>query len=251
MPNHVGEGPADIRMGGVHHMVVRTQGLGHAALVDAFVEGRIREGDGERLQGIGREVADDGGDGGGIKPPAQVGAHGHVRPETDLRGVNEEFPELLHVSLSGPDRRLALLGKGQLPVRLHRNPSLLNEHPVSSRDFLDVLEERSGRKGTPEGENLVQGHEVRCGGDTWSRQDGLDLGPEDKNAVFHGVEDGPDPETVPRQEEGAVAGIPDGDGELPIEVGQAIRSVLLIGVKDGLGIAVGGIAVAQAFQLLS
>jgi hypothetical protein len=56
-------------------------------------------------------------------------------------------------------------------------------------------------------------------------------------------------EPVAGDEEFAGLLVPDGEGEHPAQAGDALRTVLLIGVKDGFGIGAGGVAMAGLFQI--
>ena len=145
----------------------------------------------------------------------------------------------------------AVLGKGHLPVALERDPAIPDEHGVAGRQLLDPPEERPRRERAPEREDLVQSHRIGGRGHAGAGEDRLDLGAEDQGAVGLRVEEGADAQPIAGQEQGAVPAVPDGDRELAVEAGQAVRAVLLVRVQDDFGVARGREPVSPALQLQS
>src|SRR5205823_5444321 len=76
----------------------------------------------------------------------------------------------------------------------------------------------------------------------------LELRGEAEGPVFLGVEERLLAEPVPRQEEAAPAAVPDAEGEHPAQAADALRSPLLVGVDDRLGVGARAEAVPESLQ---
>ncbi len=75
-----------------------------------------------------------------------------------------------------------------------------------------------------------------------------ELRAEDERAGRLRVEQGLLADPVARQEQLLLALVPDGEGEHAAQVLRRVRAPLLVGVDDGLGVAVGAEAVAEVFE---
>src|SRR4051812_41136822 len=106
VPDNVRENASDIRMADLSDVMIRTEKTGHRALPCFFVENRIFESDRKSVEMIRAELLHDGGNNGGIKPPAQIGANGNARREAFARCIRKQRCELLFISFDRFERRL-------------------------------------------------------------------------------------------------------------------------------------------------
>ena len=87
---------------------------------------------------------------------------------------------------------------------------------------------------------------IDLGFDVWMGQERLDLRTEHQLAIHRRVEQGPDAHPVAGQEELRSLRVPDGNGELAIQMVQAAGAMLLVQVQDDFGVGIGREAVAAA-----
>ena len=216
-----------------------------------LVEGAALEPEGEGLQVALAVARDEHGDDGGIKPPAQIGPHRHVRPQPEPHRVAQELPQLFG-GLLEPEAP-ARLGSPQRDAPVRAGPgvglALPHQHEVAGRKLPYPLEDRPPRQGGPEDEDLGKSLQIQL---PWAvhGEDRLDLRGEQQPAAGKGVIEGADADPVPGQEELLLADVPDRQGELAVDPVQAAGAVLLVEMQQHLGVGLGGEAVSLADQLL-
>ena len=101
------------------------------------------------------------------------------------------------------------------------------------------------------GERLGENLRIKGAVDPGQGEERLEFGGEGEGAGVIAVMQRLDAETVARQEQPPVAGIPDGEGPHAIEAQLALRAPLRIGGEDDLAVGVGDKTVAEAAQLLA
>jgi len=99
------------------------------------------------------------------------------------------------------------------------------------------------------GEELGQGVDVQVTLHQATGQQALDLRSPDQIGRREHVVEGLDAHVIARQKQLAAAGVVDREGEHAVEKFRTAAPVLLIGVDDDLGIALGAKAVAARFQI--
>ncbi len=92
------------------------------------------------------------------------------------------------------------------------------------------------RRDVLEGKVAVQARKVEPARHGGIRQECSELGPEDERVGTGVIVERFFPHAVPGEEERALPGIPYGEREHPVEVGDAVFPVCLVGVDNDLGI---------------
>jgi hypothetical protein len=82
-------------------------------------------------------------------------------------------------------------------------------------------------------------------------QEGAEFRTEDELPVDFGVEQRLFSDPVPRQKELLGAFVPDGEGKHAAQVLGAVSAILVVGVDDGFGVAVGVESVTQLFEFFT
>ena len=181
-------------------------------------------------------MADDRRDERGIESAAEIGPDRDIRAQSDPRGVDEQIPELLHGFL---ERGVARGAKLETPVGMDLKLIASDACPMSGRQLFDTFEGGSRGERAPERENLIEGAGGNGRRDLGMRQQTLDFRTKHDASGQLAVEQRPDPESIPGEKQCLAISIPDGDGELTIEVLKALRTVLLIQMQNHLGIGPG------------
>jgi len=125
----------------------------------------------------------------------------------------------------------------------------VSQRVVSWRHLENLAENGARGERAPEGENLVQRRGVNLSPHAARRQQGLDLRPENQRSVSHSVIQRADAQPVAGQEQFTPAFIPDGDGELSVEMPETVGAKVLVEVNDNLGIRRGAEAMSPRLQL--
>ena len=177
------------------------------------------------------QVARDAGDGGGVHPPAELGAHGERAPHAAADGLGEELPEAIVVPRVRRILRDAL-GRGQLVVAADAQTGFAHGEGVGGGQPPYVLVDRDlGVLAQPD-EVVGDAGLVEA---VWhaGREDRLDLRPENKRvAGLVMVIKRFDAEMVARAEELLLDLVPDGEGKVANEAFQARLPPRLIGRQD-------------------
>jgi len=246
----VPDGVRQVREGRLvqHHLLVLgAERAGHEPGVVNLI-GRLVEAEAERLDGPARGAPEHGHDGARVDAPGQRDADRHVRDQLPLdRGLVVE-PDALEPFAGGAGRvRRPVHGR----VRLHPGaPSGELQH-VPGRQALDAGEERPVPGDVTDVHRQVQARLVKLGGDEPAREHGLGLGPEGQLAIPDRVHQGLHPERVPDQEQRAAGPVEQGEREDPVEPGGAGDPLVLVQVRQDLGVAVGGQPVPAAQHQLA
>src|SRR5258705_9836723 len=86
------------------------------------------------------------------------------------------------------------------------------------------------RECTPIGKNLVQRDRIQLSANTGVSEYGFDFRTKDQAAAHARIKERPYAKAIAGEEEGAVAFVVNGDGELTVEAGQTLRSKFLVKV---------------------
>ena len=137
-----------------------------------------------------------------------------------------------------------------LPVALDVGDAVFEEEGVCGGETVDRFEHGVGAE--DEGGEVVEGcfwieRLVAFGID----EQCFDFGSECEGVVVDAVVEGLDPESVAREEEGAIVFIPDGEGKHAAQFLGAVGAVFFVGVEDDFSIGVRFEAVAFAAKLFS
>jgi hypothetical protein len=105
------------------------------------------------------------------------------------------------------------------------------------------------RQDRPEVEHLVEGPGVDGEGKTGDAQEGLDFGGEIEAVPMAAGEQRTDAETVPGQQQPLFAVVPEGNGELPVELVEKTFAKILVEVDQNLGVGAGAESVTAVREL--
>jgi hypothetical protein len=218
---------------------------GPRALVAAAL---VREADRERARRLGGALADGRHDGRRIDAAAQEGAVAHVGHQLPLHRGHDLGAQLLGQLV---DRRACelLSRRSAVAVRPGR-AALEHEHP-RRRQLRDAFEDRARRRHEAPGQHVLERHAVDPRSRHARREQRPDLRGGGEAAAVRPPVQRLDSEGIAGQHETVVGGIPEREGEDAVEVVDAARAVLLVGVDDHLGVGVGAEAVAQRLQPLA
>src|SRR5512143_720975 len=234
MPDHVREDPADVGISAVNSGVVGAQIFDHLPLGSALIIGFIGKCNRKCAKRGVRIFLDQGRYHGRIDPTAQIRPHGNIGPELEPRRIDQELPELLAVFLLGPDASVSL--KIQVPVPCSCDLPFFDLQVMSRGQFKNVLECGPRRNGHPESECLVKGIRVQCSRYPAVHEQGLHFGGKEKRPVNDRIEQWPYPDAVPRYKKRLFLFVPYGEGELTVQMGDTICSMIFIQVNDHFGI---------------
>ena len=176
----------------------------------------------------------------GIHPSREVGAVGGVALHAQSHGVVQQSEQVPGGLLGGD------VGDGlaeiQAPVRVHLDVAVFPNEVVPGEQLLDVL--KGGGRGAEvfQAEIMIQGRKVELPGNPVMRQDGLDLGAEDQVPADLAPVQGLFADAVPVEQQAAALPVPQGQPEHAVSLGLVGPevAVFLVGVDDGLGVAVVG-----------
>jgi hypothetical protein len=208
---------------------------------------------------------------GGVRPHRLVADLGHQRDvRRRVEAAGEEDPErhVGHHALAdrgteqAPDLAHHLVGthRGDLlgdgGGRHRRPPSLDGErsvgrhdHALAGPELADPAEHRAWRGRESKRQVVAEGVLVEVARDGGVLEQGLGLRAEDEAVRQPREVQRLDAEAVASEDEPPARGIPDREGEHPLEALDACRALLLVEVDDRLGVGVGPVAMALRLEL--
>ena len=190
------------------------------------------------MQGGVRVARDDGGRDGRVETARQVRPDRDVAAQEPQAGcLDDPLPEGLGVLLGVLYGLAAPLGKRDAPVGSLPEPVPVEDGVVPRLELLDAAEHRAGRDRRPVGEGLVETGGVEGALHRGVGEDGLHLGREQQACRPPGEEQRAYPEPVAGEHQPLRAPVPQRDGPLAVEAGEALLAPLLPGVHDHLGVA--------------
>jgi len=207
--------------------------VGHHAGECFFVVGWLLDADRKGLElPPGRYGERGGRDRARIDAPAEEDSHGDVADEAMAYRGTQSFPESLGRRVHPRPRGL----ERHVPVAVDGNLAGAHGDGVARRELQDALENRVGIRDIPAREIAGEPAEVEVAADLGVGKERPHLGAEHKPPVALGEIEGLLPHPVSGGKEGLPFGVPEHKGEHPVEMGQAVFAVLLVGVNDHLGI---------------
>ena len=228
--NHLRERVPDLRGSGDDHVVARAQRRGDQFLFGALVVCRVVERDRESPQLALLLDLSQGADQTRVEAAGQVGPDRHVRPQSHGDAVSQGRLELRVTP--------RLLRPGPPPAPALDDLAALPDQQPARLELLDPGERRLRRLRCPERERLVDAPHVDRRGDLAGGEQRLRLGAEDQCAV---VAPRPvqraHPEPVPHQGQTTSPRLPPGEGELPVQAPEALRTLELEERMDDLRVA--------------
>ena len=232
-------------------VMLRAQALRHRPGEWFLAVTRLLEADGEALEPLPRgHRPRGGGDGARIDAAAEEDADGHVADQPVPHRRAQGVPQRL-----GPRARVARRratgappAEGQVPVPVEANPARGHGKRVPGGKLAHAREDRRGIGQVAAGEVAGQPFQIEIAADLGVGEQGPDFRGEHEPPVALGVVEGLFPHPIPGGEERLALGIPQDEGEHPVEMGQAVRAELLPGVDDHLGVGAGGEAVPTGAQ---
>ena len=113
----------------------------------------------------------------------------------------------------------------------------------------DAAKDRPRGRNVEVGQVVVQGERIDLAGHAGGRQDALDLRGEGERGAVPPVIERLDAHPIARQEELLLRRVPDREREHSTQVAHAVLAVFLVGMKDGLCIAMGLKNMSALFQV--
>ena len=231
-------------------VVVCAERVGDEAGVGELVaRARLLEPDGEGLHGPVHLLRHQRDDQARVEPAAEHRAERHVAHQPHPHRLLELRDQPLAPLLDAA----AALERG---LRIAPEPPLLDRAVLDHEDAagLELLHggQRCRRRGEePEREERVDRLVVEVARDEPAREQALELGREDERVAADGVVDRLDPEPVARDHTATANLVPDGDPEHPAQLLREHRPVLLVQVRQDLGVAAARKGVAAAPQVVT
>ena len=231
--------------------VLHAQVLDQLLLKRRFVERLVLEANGKGLERRSRVAANQSDQRRGIQPAGQIGPDRDIRAQADAGGVGQQFVQLLGQLGVRTREVVALLGEAPVPVHRLPHMAVFQRQPVAGRDFKNALKQGVGAARRPEGEDLIQRRRRDAGRFRQQGQQRLDFRSEQQPLALAGVEQRQDADPIPNQQQALAVGVPQRDGELAVQVLHEIVAILLVGMDDDLGVAVGAEPVPRFQQDLA
>ncbi len=247
--NGAREGGGDVGAGAVHRGVIGAQVAHELLLPGAFVEFGVVESEGKSAQRRVGVVADQGGDDGRIEAAAEIGGHGHIGAQLQPHRVDQQVAQLVG---AGGGRALVFdrgWGKAPIPIAARLRAASVDRHHMAGRQRLDALEYGVWRQGCPVGEDFAQRFRIQTARHFGQGEQGLDLGGKGQTARHASVKQRPDAGAVAGQQQALTRHVPQGEGELAVELIDQRVAVVFIQVHQHFGIGLRGEAMAAALQL--
>ena len=227
--------------------VLGREALGHDARVRALVVLRVaREADRERLDAAARGAGHERHDRRRVEPAREEGAERHVGHEPPLdRGLEQRPEALLGLGVAHRLRDGVAARKARPPVALRRLGARLGRHQrVSRRQSADSAVERPRRRNVAVGQEERQRRGVALVRDLRVRQERLRLRGEGEEPRPVVVEERLLARAVAREQQAALARVPQREGEHAVELRDGSIALLLVEVQDHLAVALALEAVA-------
>ena len=219
--------------------VLGAERIGHLPLEGALVELLCLEGHREGAKAVGLDLLRDGRDDRGIEPAGEISSDRDVRPQPDPRCVGQQHAQLVsNIGLTAASERIGV-AEGKLPIRAYRHVAVLGDQHVRRRKLGNSLERGARAQRKPEGEDLVERERIELCAHSGHCQQRLDLRSEIKAARVGGVVERPDSHPVARHHQALATLVPDREGEIAVEVRNAIDPLLLVELEENLGVGIG------------
>ena len=138
--------------------------------------------------------------------------------------------------------------EGQVPVPVEANPARGHGERVPGGKLPDARQDGGGIGQVAAGEVAREALQIEIAADLGMGEQGPDFRGEHEPPVALRVVEGLFPHPIAGGEERLALGVPQDEGEHPVEMGEAIRAELLPGVDDHLGVGAGGEAVPARAQ---
>ena len=182
----------------------------------------------------------------GVEAAAEEGADRHIAGEMEGHGLAQQLVDLLEdLGLAG--RHLG--PEAQVPVAPDPRGPVFPDQVVGGREGEDALVEGIRRLHEPEREVLVEREGRHPGEARIVRQQRLDLGGEREPAALLGVEQRLLPELVAREQQPAVAPVPEREREHPAQPLEHPLAEVLVQVHEDLGVRPGPELMSRRRQL--
>ena len=232
-------------------VVVGAEALGDRPRAAQLVEAALVKADRERPQALAGLLRRERGQQPGVDAATQPDADRHVADEVRADAVTQPRRELL--------RELALVlrahvarrrGRGAAPAPDLRRVAWAPVQQRAGLELADVAEDRQRRGDRVEREVRLERVGVELAAKAWHRAQRLELGCEAQQPARRAPVQRLDAEAVAREQQPALARVPDGEGEHPAQVLEHALAALLVEVDEDLGVAAGGEAVAGALEIV-
>jgi len=122
---------------------------------------------------------------------------------------------------------------------------------MAGRQGFDPFEDTMGGEGSPVGEDLPQCLDVQASSQCRVGEQRLHLGGKIQPIASDGIEQGADARAIAGQHQATFRLVPQGDGELTVQVFDEVVAVLLVKMDDDLRVRTGVEAVTQRLELLT
>ena len=219
--------------------------LGDFAGVFRFVVLLHRKADAKSLHRLGGVLLHQGDDEGRIDAAGEERPQRHVAPHPHRDGGFQQLPQpLRRISFADAD----LVRKIGPPVGLHFQLVVLPLGVVPGREFAIAFENAVGVRDVLIGQVFVDGSGVDFPRQARQRKQALELAGEEQPARLVAVDERLFAQPVAAEDQAAVLGVPDGDGEHAVEMREALRPFVFIEVNDAFGVALGAELVPRPFQ---
>ncbi len=184
----------------------------------------------------------------GVDTARQEDAERHVGHQPAPHRTQQAPAQLLAHLVHRTGSRPAAL-EPPVAARRWRGGALAIEQRCSRRQFLDPSDDAAGSRHVLVSHEVVERLDIPLQRHPWRHDHRLELRPED-DALWPIVDvERLDAQPVAGEEELLAPPIPDGKPEHAVEPSHAVRSPLLVGVDDRLGVAARAEAVAAGLQL--
>src|SRR6185437_16514666 len=170
----------------------------------------------------------------GVKPAREIASDWYVGAETKTNRLFEHVTEFRRVVGVGARRDFVGARIVKVPVLIELNVLVCGEEIVSGWNLEDAVIESSALI-TAHLHGVRHGGLVPARGDTGG-EESLDLRCEVEGVVVEGVEERLDAEAIARGEEGAIAMVPEDQGELAAQLVKAFGAEVFVEVKGDLAV---------------
>ncbi len=219
-------------------VVSRAVALGHQSGGGRLIELAVRQPYREGLEVVGKAVLhQQGHDKRRVQSTAHERADRDIADQVQAQTIDQPSLQFFEqVVVTALELRLV----AQVPVALDPQALLAVEHQVVRRRQLPhITKHAARRRDESQGQVLVQGRQIELCQGRIGRQQGLDLGGEEKlGAALHVIE-GLLSEAIPCGEDPPSPAVPDREREHAAQVLQAAGSVFLVEPEDRLGVRPG------------
>ena len=222
--------------------------FGDRACVRELVVGRVIEADRNRLRRQRARLDHVRRDRARVDAAGQEGAERHVRDLPQRHRFRQQRVELLEVLAFA--RRVAVAREGQVPVARRPEGAVLGDEHVPGLELVNAFVDGAWRRHVEQGEIFVDGLRTPLARHVGILEQRLQLRAEDQAAAGQlRVVERLHADAIPREQQAALPGVPDGEREHAAEALDRAVAPFLVAVDDDLGVGAGAEAMAARRQV--